>query len=74
MKKIYLLVTMVLIVAFATAQVNLSKGLMAYYPFTGNANDSSGNSNNPSFNNATLLLIDLEMLIVRITLMDNLPI
>ena len=54
MKKIYLLVTMVLIVAFATAQVNLSKGLMAYYPFTGNANDSSGNSNNPSFNNATL--------------------
>jgi len=45
---------MVLIVAFATAQVNLSKGLMAYYPFTGNANDSSGNSNNPSFNNATL--------------------
>jgi len=38
---------MVLIVAFATAQVNLSKGLMAYYPFT-------GNSNNPSFNNATL--------------------
>lgn len=27
---------------------------MAYYPFNGNANDVSGNNNNPSFNNATL--------------------
>src|SRR6187397_3320545 len=38
----------------ATAQVDLSKGLMAYYPFNGNANDASGNGNNPIFNNATL--------------------
>src|SRR5256885_16568574 len=29
-------------------------GLLAYYPFTGNANDASGNNNNPVFNNATL--------------------
>ncbi len=36
------------------AQVNLNFGLMAYYPFSGNANDVSGNNNNPSFNNATL--------------------
>ena len=36
------------------AQVNLSRGLVAYYPFSGNALDSSGNGNNPSFNNATL--------------------
>lgn len=36
------------------AQVNLNQGLVAYYPFTGNANDQSGNNNNPSFNNATL--------------------
>ena len=35
------------------AQVNLSQGLVAYYPFTGNANDVSGNNNNPVFNNAT---------------------
>ena len=28
---------------------------MAYYPFTGNANDASGNGNNPIFNNATLV-------------------
>src|SRR5215471_8130342 len=36
------------------AQVNLNQGLLAYYPFTGNANDASGNNNNPVFNNATL--------------------
>ena len=35
-------------------QVNLNQGLRAYYPFSGNANDVSGNSNNPVFNNATL--------------------
>lgn len=34
------------------AQPNLQKGLRAYYPFDGNANDMSGNNNNPSFNNA----------------------
>ena len=35
-------------------QVNLSNGLKAFYPFSGNANDASGNNNNPSFNNASL--------------------
>ena len=54
MKKTSLLCAAFLIVMFANAQVNLSKGLMAYYPFNGNALDSSGNGNNPSFNNATL--------------------
>jgi gliding motility-associated-like protein len=34
------------------AQVNLTKGLVAYYPFNGDANDHSGNNNNPTFNNA----------------------
>ena len=37
-----------------TAQVNLDKGLQAYYPFNGNANDASGNNNNPVFNNTTI--------------------
>ncbi len=37
------------------AQVDLNLGLAAYYPFNGNANDASGNNNNPSFNNATLV-------------------
>ena len=35
-------------------QVNLNVGLRAYYPFSGNANDVSGNNNNPAFNNAAL--------------------
>lgn len=30
------------------AQVNLDKGLVAYYPFNNNAKDESGNNNNPS--------------------------
>ena len=38
----------------AKSQVNLASGLVAYYPFNGNANDASGNGNNSIFNNATL--------------------
>lgn len=30
------------------AQVNLQKGLVAYYPFNGNANDESGNNHHPT--------------------------
>ena len=36
------------------AQVNLNQGLQAFYPFNGNANDESGNNNNPVINNATI--------------------
>lgn len=36
------------------AQVNLNKGLIAYYPFNGNAKDESGNGHDPIFNNAVL--------------------
>lgn len=36
------------------SQINLSEGLIAYYPFDGNAKDASGNNNNPRFNNAVL--------------------
>ncbi len=31
---------------FGISQVDLNKGLIAYYPFNGNANDASGNGNN----------------------------
>lgn len=34
--------------------VDLTTGLIAYYPFNGNANDESGNSNNGSINGAAL--------------------
>ncbi len=33
---------------------NLQEGLVAYYPFNGNANDESGNGNNGAVNGATL--------------------
>ncbi|MFN8243094.1 MAG: LamG domain-containing protein [Ferruginibacter sp.] len=33
------------------AQTDLKKGLRAWYSFAGNANDQSGNNNNPVFNN-----------------------
>ncbi len=36
------------------AQVNLDSGLVAYYPFNGNANDESGNGNHGTVNGATL--------------------
>ena len=36
------------------AQSFLTNGLVAYYPFTGNANDESGNGNNGTVYNATL--------------------
>ncbi len=46
---------LLLVLNYSTsAQTNLSQGLTAYYPFNGNANDESGNNNNPVFNNATL--------------------
>lgn len=41
-------------VPFAQAQVNLNNGLMVYLPFTGNANDASGNGNNGTVTGATL--------------------
>ncbi|MFZ1453468.1 MAG: hypothetical protein WAT20_12255, partial [Ferruginibacter sp.] len=52
MRKIFLPLLFIANIAFG--QVDLNLGLRAYYPFTGNANDVSGNNNNPVFNNATL--------------------
>lgn len=52
MKK-FILPLLLILSASLSAQVNLGLGLMAYYPFSGNANDASGNNNNPVFNNAT---------------------
>ena len=38
----------------AQGQDSFTNGLMAYYPFNGNANDASGNGNNGTVNGATL--------------------
>ncbi|HEX2684498.1 MAG TPA: hypothetical protein VHL77_11220, partial [Ferruginibacter sp.] len=57
MKKILTILPATLLVLLSIslqAQVDLNLGLKAYYPFSGNANDISGNNNNPVFNNATL--------------------
>ncbi|MBK6634933.1 MAG: LamG domain-containing protein [Chitinophagaceae bacterium] len=53
MKRI-LVCCLLLVTQVCVAQVNLDKGLMAYYPFNGNAKDASGNKNHPVFNNATI--------------------
>jgi len=42
------------IVSSTQAQMFLTNGLLAYYPFNGNANDASGNGNNGVVQNATL--------------------
>jgi hypothetical protein len=54
MKKLLSVLGIVFLSLQTFAQVNLSNGLVAYYPFNGNANDASGNGNNPSSNTATL--------------------
>lgn len=48
-----ILLFLLLIPTVVVAQVNLKSGLVAYYPFNGNANDESGNNNNPSSVKAT---------------------
>ncbi len=41
-------------IATSFSQARLDSGLVAYYPFNGDANDASGNGTNAVFNNATL--------------------
>ncbi|MEP7239068.1 MAG: LamG domain-containing protein, partial [Ferruginibacter sp.] len=54
MKKVIFSVCPILLIGnLCFGQIDLSLGLRAYYPFSGNANDISGNGNNPVFNNAT---------------------
>ena len=45
---------MALFLHSAKAQVNLSSGLIAWYPFSGNANDATGNGHNGVINHASL--------------------
>lgn len=42
------------VVATQTPQIDLNRGLVAYYPFDGNANDASGNGNDGTVYGATL--------------------
>ncbi len=54
MKKLFILCSMVLFICESNAQVNLTAGLMAYFPFNGNTLDASGNGNNATNFGATL--------------------
>ncbi len=50
-----LMIALALILSFSGgASADLTTGLVAYYPFNGNANDESGNGNNGTVNGATL--------------------
>jgi len=54
MNAVRFFIAVLIICQTSFAQTALTKGLAAYYTFTGNANDASGNNNNPAFNNAVL--------------------
>ncbi|MGB1039439.1 MAG: LamG-like jellyroll fold domain-containing protein [Flavobacteriales bacterium] len=55
MKKIfYVTIILILVGLNSTSQINLSNGLVACFPFNGNANDVSGNGNNGIVSGATL--------------------
>ena len=53
-----LLIAGIFIAVNGFAQTFLTNGLVAYYPFNGNANDASGNGHNASVNTNTVLTAD----------------
>lgn len=52
--QLYILALLFSIAGTANAQINLTNGLKLYFPFTGNANDASGNGNVATVNGPTL--------------------
>ena len=54
---------------FVILQFNQTGDLVAFYPFSGNANDVSGFNNNGTVSGASLALIDGGILQVHILLM-----
>ncbi|HOC57871.1 MAG TPA: hypothetical protein PKI20_19790 [Verrucomicrobiota bacterium] len=58
-KSVFGIITITLSLAICVhAQTWLTNGLVAYYPFNGNANDASGNGHNANVNSNTALTID----------------
>ncbi|HMT97590.1 MAG TPA: LamG domain-containing protein, partial [Ferruginibacter sp.] len=53
MRKVTLFILFCTFISNVFSQVNLNNGLVAYYPFNGNANDQSGNNINGVINSAT---------------------
>ena len=58
MKKLTLMAAAMLLSMMSFAQVNLENGLVAYYPFNGNANDGSGNSQHGTVTGNVVLTFD----------------
>lgn len=52
---VIILILSIILFYTATASADLNTGLVAYYPFNGNANDESGNGNNGAVYGATLI-------------------
>ncbi len=55
-KNVAILAIIMLLLTTSIGFAGLSDGLVAYYPFNGNANDESGNGNHGTVNGATLTL------------------
>lgn len=53
MRNVMLRAMLVILMGAGTGYADLSDGLVAYYPFNGNANDESGNGNNGTIHGAT---------------------
>ncbi|MBK7498428.1 MAG: T9SS type A sorting domain-containing protein [Ignavibacteriales bacterium] len=56
MKNLTITILCFIIASFAIAQDSLDSGLVAFYPFNGNANDETGNGYNGSVSGATLTM------------------
>jgi len=54
MRSIYLIVATIICIGNLCSQINLDSGLVAYYPFNGNAIDESGNDNHGTVMGALL--------------------
>ncbi|MFZ2863482.1 MAG: LamG-like jellyroll fold domain-containing protein [Ignavibacteriaceae bacterium] len=54
MKTFLTIIILIIVSSFGIAQSSLDSGLVAYYPFNGNANDESGRGNNGTVNGASL--------------------
>ncbi|MBW7842795.1 MAG: LamG domain-containing protein, partial [Ignavibacterium sp.] len=54
MKTFLTIIILIIVSSFGIAQSSIDSGLVAYYPFNGNANDESGRGNNGTVNGASL--------------------
>ncbi len=59
MKRIFSITIAILYIIEVHGQVDLNAGLVGYYPFTGNANDVSGNNNHGTTQNGIQLTSDI---------------